>query len=175
MADAPPGWLRHLFAVLILPFNAAVTIPALLAFTVRDLHWGWGQAGVFYYLPFALAAPAALGGLLLMAVTIRQFARVGRGTLAPWDPTRALVVTEPYARVRNPMLAGVNLILAAESIALGSPALAAWTALFVVLNTLYFVFSEEPGLEKRFGAEYVVYRQNVPRWIPRLRPWRPDA
>lgn len=81
-----------------------------------------------------------------------------------------------YAHVRNPMLAGVNGILAAESLALGSPALGAWTALFLVLNTLYFIFSEEPGLERRFGGAYVEYRRHVPRWLPRLRPWRgPDS
>jgi protein-S-isoprenylcysteine O-methyltransferase Ste14 len=44
---------------------------------------------------------------------------------------------------------------------------------FFVLNTVYFIFSEEPGLERRFGSEYNEYKKNVPRWIPRLKPWRP--
>jgi protein-S-isoprenylcysteine O-methyltransferase Ste14 len=33
---------------------------------------------------------------------------------------------------------------------------------------------EEPGLEKRFGSEYIDYKKNVPRWIPRLKPFIPD-
>lgn len=30
----------------------------------------------------------------------------------------------------------------------------------------------EPTLQGTFGAEYDAYRANVPRWVPRLTPWR---
>jgi protein-S-isoprenylcysteine O-methyltransferase Ste14 len=43
--------------------------------------------------------------------------------------------------------------------------------LFFAINHVYFILSEEPGLEKRFGQEYLEYKKNVPRWIPRLKPW----
>jgi len=36
-----------------------------------------------------------------------------------------------------------------------------------------FICLEEPGLEKRFGAEYVEYKKHVPPWIPRIKAWRP--
>lgn len=49
-----------------------------------------------------------------------------------------------------------------------------WFICIVVVNTIYFKLSEEPGLVKRFGTEYKQYRQNVPMWIPRLKPWRKD-
>jgi protein-S-isoprenylcysteine O-methyltransferase Ste14 len=49
----------------------------------------------------------------------------------------------------------------------------AWAILVFIINTVYFIFSEEPGLQKRFGEEYVEYKKNVPRWIPRLKPWKP--
>jgi protein-S-isoprenylcysteine O-methyltransferase Ste14 len=31
---------------------------------------------------------------------------------------------------------------------------------------------EEPVLAARFGDDYERYRQAVPGWLPRLRPWR---
>jgi protein-S-isoprenylcysteine O-methyltransferase Ste14 len=44
-----------------------------------------------------------------------------------------------------------------------------WAA-FHAFVTLY----EEPVLRRTFGAGYDTYRANVPRWLPRLRPWPPD-
>jgi protein-S-isoprenylcysteine O-methyltransferase Ste14 len=64
-------------------------------------------------------------------------------------------------------------ILAGEAILLGSAAIAIWAATFFAINAVYFPLSEEPGLRRRFGAEYDEYRKNVPRWIPRTRPWEP--
>ena len=47
---------------------------------------------------------------------------------------------------------------------------------FFVVNHAYFIVSEEPGLEKRFGDDYRRYKQHVPRWLPRRTPWTdPEA
>lgn len=113
------------------------------------------------------------GGLALFIACVRMFSRIGRGTIMPWDPTRKLITGSLYGYVRNPMILSVCLIVAGEALLFGSWWLAALTAFFFVMNTVYFIFSEEPGLEKRFGAEYVEYKQNVPRWLPRQHPWRP--
>ncbi len=69
------------------------------------------------------------------------------------------------------MLSSVNVMLAAESLLFGSWYLAAWMVVFVLLNTTYFIRSEEPVLERRFGESYRRYKANVPRWIPKWRPW----
>jgi protein-S-isoprenylcysteine O-methyltransferase Ste14 len=95
------------------------------------------------------------------------FARVGRGTLAPWDPTRQLVAVGPYRYVRNPMISSVAAVLAGQVLLTGSRVLALWLLVFVLFNYAYFVFVEEPGLERRFGDPYRHYRARVPRWIPR--------
>ena len=50
--------------------------------------------------------------------------------------------------------------------------LAAWLAVFFTANAIYFPLSEEPGLARRFGEDYTRYKANVPRWLPRLKPWR---
>lgn len=108
-------------------------------------------------------------GLSLFVWCVTLFARIGKGTLAPWDPTRALVALGPYRFVRNPMITGVALMLVGESTFFRSWRLAAWTALFVVLNHVYFLAVEEPGLRSRFGEQYRRYAAAVPRWLPRLR------
>ena len=69
------------------------------------------------------------------------------------------------------MLSAVNVMLAAEALLLGSWYIAGWMAVFVVLNTVYFIRREEPALAQRFGESYRLYKANVPRWIPRWRPW----
>jgi protein-S-isoprenylcysteine O-methyltransferase Ste14 len=115
---------------------------------------------------------AALG-LTLAASTVRLFSTRGRGTPAPWDPPRKLVVQGPYRHVRNPMISAVLAMLAAEALLLQALPLAAWMAFFFAANAVYFPLVEEQGLERRFGDDYRVYKANVPRWIPRLTPWTP--
>jgi protein-S-isoprenylcysteine O-methyltransferase Ste14 len=121
-----------------------------------------------------VAGAASIGpGLVLVCWTIALFASTGNGTLAPWDPTTRLVVRGPYRHVRNPMISGVAAILVGEAAVLGSPWLLLWFAVFVAINAVYFPLIEEPGLERRFGDEYIAYKRDVPRWIPRARPSRP--
>jgi protein-S-isoprenylcysteine O-methyltransferase Ste14 len=116
-----------------------------------------------------------LVGFGLFVWCVGLFVRVGRGTLAPWDPTRRLVVVGPYRYMRNPMITGVATMLAAQALAAGSRVVAGWFALFVLFNHLYFMLVEEPGLVRRFGASYEEYRGEVPRWLPRTTPWRPSS
>ena len=134
---------------------------------------GWG-------LPAGLAVLAVLVGALLVGIgvllfvqTVSLFDRVGEGTLAPWDPTSKLVVRGPYRHVRNPMISGVFFVLLGEAAVLGSPALLIWTAAFLAVNAVYMPLFEEPGLKRRFGEDYEIYAANVPRWLPRIRPWDP--
>lgn len=116
-----------------------------------------------------------LAGLLLLVNTIRLFHAVGQGTLAPWDPPRRLVTRGVYRYVRNPMISGVLFLLLGEAICAGSRAIFEWFLIVLVINTIYFKLSEEPGLVRRFGQEYITYRQHVPMWIPRVKPWNPDG
>jgi len=113
-------------------------------------------------------------GLYVMEMTISSFIRTGKGTLAPWSPTRNLVITGMYRYVRNPMILGVLTVLAGEAIVLMSRNILFWAIIFFLINNLWFLLFEEPDLEKRFGEEYKEYKRNVPRWIPRTRPYTPD-
>ncbi len=110
-------------------------------------------------------------GLYIMARTVAGFFQIGRGTLAPWDPPRKLLIVGMYAYVRNPMILGVIIIVVGEALAASSLPIFGFAVFAFLLNTIYFILSEEPGLEKRFGDDYREYKKNVPRWIPRRTPW----
>jgi protein-S-isoprenylcysteine O-methyltransferase Ste14 len=166
---------RQLRAIGPLPAVATLLVPAL-ALWVGDGPWvGFGLSLPLALLPAVAGAALIAQGLALMARTISLFARVGKGTLAPWDPTRRLVVLGPYRHVRNPMISGVMSILLGEGVLLGSPLILGWFAIFVALNAIFIPLVEEPDLARRFGDEYLEYKRNVPRWIPRPRAWNPDV
>jgi len=151
-----------------------VLVPAaLLIGTGANPGWGWG--GVAAALPFLLGLALIAAGFALWLWTVRLFARIGEGTLAPWDPTRRLVVRGPYRHARNPMIAAVLAVLAGEAALFGSVPLAIWCAAFFALNHVGFLIYEEPGLERRFGDEYRAYKRSVPRWLPRRSAWSPGG
>ena len=155
----------------ILPVTVLFVVPLTILWAMGGFSLGWR-----FILPWDLVL-VAIGvvlmgyGLYLLTITIQLFVYIGKGTLAPWAPTRKLVVIGPYRYVRNPMISGVLITLLGETIVFGSAGLLIWFACFFALNYAYFMLSEEPGLEKRFGEEYSRYKKNVPRWIPRLTPW----
>ncbi len=155
--------LKHL-ASLILPVTVLIIVPALIE----------PRPAVASGLQLAGGILLLLIGLFLMALTIGSFATRGRGTLAPWSPPQHLVVHGLYAYVRNPMILGVIVVLLGEALTLNSWPIFTWSVLAFLINTVYFIFSEEPGLEKRFGEEYREYKRHVPRWLPRRSPWRPE-
>jgi len=111
-------------------------------------------------------------GIVLIALTIRMFILIGNGTIMSWDPTKKLIVVSLYAYVRNPMILSIIIILFGESIIFVSYGIIKLAILVFILSEVYLIFAEEPGLEKRFGKEYIEYKRNVPRWIPRFKPWK---
>jgi protein-S-isoprenylcysteine O-methyltransferase Ste14 len=120
---------------------------------------------------YAGAILIALGVIGLLDSFIR-FAVQGLGTPAPVFPTRHLVVTGLYRHVRNPIyLAGVSTILG-QGLALGNVMLLEYGGLVWLLAHLFVLAYEEPTLRASFGDEYRVFCAEVPRWIPRLTPWR---
>lgn len=164
--------LRHLLSILLLPFFVAVLVPRWL---LRAFPTGYSYSGVsatVIWLSRSVGAVLILVGFLLFLWCVILFARVGRGTLASWDPTRKMVAIGPYQFVRNPMISGVVLVLIGQALFWGSWAVALWACIFVVINHMYFVLSEERGLEKRFGEDYRVYKSNVPRWLPRFTSYK---
>ncbi len=163
--------MRHVGAILALPFMAAVVIPGYILNASRWINIGWSFGSPLFLMPAIGGAFLISIGLVLLYKTISLFAAIGQGTLAPWDPTQKLVVRGVYRYVRNPMISPVLSILLGETIIFGSVALFYWFIIFWLVNIIYIPLSEEPGLEERFGNDYREYKKHVPRWIPRTSPW----
>lgn len=154
---------RHIKA-LSLPVASVVVVPSLLvrffpqtAFDMLLRHplIGRGTAILLFGC-----------GFVFFVVTLRTFISVGKGTLAPWDPTHHLVTQGVYRRTRNPMISSVLFMILAEALWTNRVSLFGWTVLFAVANSIYFKVWEEPNLVRRFGTDYEAYRRRVPMWIP---------
>jgi protein-S-isoprenylcysteine O-methyltransferase Ste14 len=99
---------------------------------------------------------------------IFTLALIGKGTPAPFDPPRRLVIRGPYGFVRNPMYIGAGLALAGAAFFYESWPLLGYTGLFF-LGMQLFVLYEEPTLRQTFGEPYETYCRRVGRWFPRFR------
>ena len=135
-------------------------------------HWHI-QAPLFGFPPlrFAGGALIALGVIGLLDSFVR-FAVQGVGTPAPVFPTRHLVVSGLYRYVRNPMYVAVVSAIFGQGLLLENAMLLEYGGLVWLLFHLFVLLYEEPTLRASFGAEYKVFSTEVPRWIPRLTPWR---
>jgi len=106
-------------------------------------------------------------GAALAIWCIVTFVVIGRGTPAPFDSPRRLVVAGPYRLVRNPMYIGAALVLAGAALFYESWALLGYCAAFALTTHLFVVGYEEPALRASFGADYLGYCERVGRWWPR--------
>ncbi len=115
----------------------------------------------------ALGAPALLDSFARFALELE-----GLGTPAPIFPTRHLVITGLYRYARNPMYVGVVSVIAGQGLLLGNARVLGYGALVWLAFHLFVIGYEEPTLRRTFGAEYERFCANIPRWVPRWRPWR---
>jgi protein-S-isoprenylcysteine O-methyltransferase Ste14 len=122
----------------------------------------------------AIGMVSIVAGVCGLVDSFARFALQGLGTPAPIAPTRHLLVTGLYRYVRNPMYLAVVAIILGQAILLGDWRLIIYGALFWAVFYLFVVSYEEPTLRQTFGAEYEAFRANVPRWIPRVTPWRAE-
>jgi protein-S-isoprenylcysteine O-methyltransferase Ste14 len=122
----------------------------------------------------ALGAALVVGGSAVLLDSFARFALRGLGTPAPVLPTRHLVVGGPYRHVRNPMYVAVVSAVLGQALLLGDRRVLAYAAALWLVFHLFVLGYEEPTLRRAYGAAYLRFCENVPRWVPRLRPWRGD-
>lgn len=153
-----------------------VVAPGTVVGVIPWLLTGWRVGDPLpYWMPLRV-----VGGLLLVAgvaVAAQAFVRFvieGLGTPMPIAAPQRLVVGGMYRYVRNPMYVTLLVAIAGEALLLGRLSLLLYAAVVAVVTNVFVRFYEEPALRRQFGEEYEAYRQAVPGWWPRLRPWRPD-
>jgi protein-S-isoprenylcysteine O-methyltransferase Ste14 len=152
--------LKSIIFFILAPGMVAGVIPLALFRTGSQT-----QTGLLSYLAF----PLWLSGVAILIWCFWDFIVKGRGTPAPIDPPKDLVVSGLYNYVRNPMYVGVLLVIIGHFLWFGFWNLLIYAAVvFIAFNT-FVTFYEEPNLKQRFGATYEDYLQRVPRWIPKLK------
>ena len=154
-------FLRTLIFTIVVPGFWTIAMPYWLL--PRGARPEWGVLGAVGWLLFAA------GVQLYIACAFWGFALRGRGTPAPIDPPKKLVVEGPYRVVRNPMYWGVASIVLGEAIIFHSLALVELAAALFAGANLFVLLYEEPVLRRKFGAEYENYCRRVPRWLPRFK------
>ncbi|MBI2685658.1 MAG: isoprenylcysteine carboxylmethyltransferase family protein [Acidobacteria bacterium] len=137
----------------------------------------WRLDAPFFGTPLVRVAGGMLLtlGILGLLDSFVRFALQGIGTPAPVFPTRHLVVTGLYRYVRNPMYVAVVSAILGQGLVFGNAALLRYGGLVWILFHLFVLVYEEPALRASFGDEYNTFCAHVPRWIPRLTPWKSCA
>ena len=153
--------LRALFFLVVMPGTVVGYVPYRMA----------RHARVELSIGSVIASILTLAGVAILLLCVWEFFASGRGTLAPVDPPRRLVVRGLYRYTRNPMYNGVILALLGEAWLFRSERILIYAVAVLVAFHLFVVFYEEPALASRFGDEYRVYRAAVPRWGVTLHPY----
>jgi protein-S-isoprenylcysteine O-methyltransferase Ste14 len=151
--------LKNLLYTLVLPATFAIYLPLLIVEEGTPASLG----SIIASMPFFVVG----GGVFTWCVW--EFATVGRGTPAPVDAPKRLVVEGLYRYHRNPLYAGLFLVMLGWVILFLSKRLAVYVALAFVGFHLFVVLYEEPGLRLKFGNEYAAYCHQTGRWVPRWR------
>jgi protein-S-isoprenylcysteine O-methyltransferase Ste14 len=152
-----------------------VVAPGTVCGLVPWMITGWHRPGDPSALLDGIGAARVLGGAAVLLQAFIAFAWQGRGTPAPAAPTEQLVVSGAYRYVRNPMYVAVVALVLGQVLLFTSGALFAYLALVFLVTDAFVRGYEEPTLRDAYGPAYDEFREAVPRWLPRLTPWRGDT
>jgi len=161
-------------------FYAPIPLLIVPLILLRIGKWIDRRAGLKGILPkplnYILAVLAAITSSFFLLWSWYCMVRIGKGhpfsqpdlNMQP-SPSK-LVTTGPFALCRNPQsFAGLMGFL---SMALFSNSVGLLFAVFPAAAGCWHMlvrYSEEPGLERKFGEEYSDYAAEVPRYIPLIR------
>ena len=116
------------------------------------------------------AVPLLVGAGILLASVI-SFYRKGKGTLAPWDPPKVLVVSDLYRFNRNPMYLGIVILLLGWAVLDGNLWNYAYALCIFLVFHIRVISYEEKEMRRLFPDDWSRYCRHVPRWGIRLSPY----
>ena len=147
--------VKNLLFTILVPGTVAVMVP-LYALPSKPVNpSAWSMLGI----------PALGIGLATYTWCIWDFASFGKGTPAPLDPPRHLVVRGLYRYTRNPMYLGVLCVIFGWALLFQSAVHGIYGACVAVCFHLFVVLYEERVLRQQFGAGYEHYCSQVSRWM----------
>jgi protein-S-isoprenylcysteine O-methyltransferase Ste14 len=152
--------IKTLLWSIFVPSTAAIVVPYLLMHSRFDFF----RTDLSYFR--WLGSIPILVGVILYIWSAWYFTFVGKGTPAPFDPPKELVIKGPYQYSRNPIYVFVALALIGEAVFFGAAILVLYVAVILTFLHLWVVLYEERSLKRRFGEPYERYCHRVSRWIP---------
>ncbi|NPV55783.1 MAG: isoprenylcysteine carboxylmethyltransferase family protein [Anaerolineae bacterium] len=177
MIERVVGWskvkntaARRTLALVVGALLFVVGMPLLIVFGARTLD-GWlglpRLAGDFWQA--VVGAALFVPGLVFALWSVWTQHAHANGTPLPMVPTGRLLASGPFRLCRNPMTLGTVLVYLGMAVWLGSLSALLLVTTFGLLLVVYLKFIEEKELAARFGEPYLVYKQETPFIIPRLR------
>lgn len=112
-----------------------------------------------------------IGGLLVLGAMLGLGFRAVRTMRAtgqnenPWKPSPSLIESGPYRFTRNPMYLQMVIVCIGSALLLRNPWILLLTPLAAWVLERFAIRPEEEYLERKFGAEYLAYKERVRRWI----------
>lgn len=149
--------------------GAAVKFPPLLIFLFLLVI----AYGLQYFWPISIIGSSGLryigGGVVMLGIGIvilaAQSFKRAETNIEPWKPTTKIISTGIYTYSRNPIYTGFCLVLIGIGIFLNS----LWILISFIPSAIlvYYVAikKEEIYLERKFGEEYISYKNKVRRWL----------
>ena len=154
------------------PDNAGVIAPPPLIFAIILI----AGIGLHRKLPIraALSLPrnmrlvlaGSLIGAALATITSAVLVMIRAHTNPdPHQPTTAIVVDGPYRFTRNPIYLGFTLCYSGLIILFNALAALLLLPIALIIMQRGVIEREESYLERKFGEQYLSYKQRVRRWL----------
>lgn len=159
----PMLWLRGLIFTLLAPGVRGFVLPPAIDPSARRLGGFWNVGWV------PIAAGTLIYGLCLVRFLLRGgtpaifFSRRLRSFIG--EEPEVLVSSGAYRFSRNPMYAGVLMVVSGQALLRASFALVCYACALFVFFHLIVVLAEEPHLRAARGQSYEAYCRAVPRWL----------
>lgn len=146
---------KSILSTIILPAILILAAPYFLVGGRLDFLTSMSESWVrmLAVVPFAVGVVLALFGAWAVLIS-------GTGKATP---------AGPYRFVRNPIMLGVLLAVAAQYLLYDWPAIIAYLGVLFVASDCLIRTVAEPRLLDRHGPVYETYLETVPRWLPRRR------
>lgn len=152
-------FIKNLAFTILVPGTVAILLPILL-------HKGT----LLHFQPMSVPGVVLMiFGAVIYFWCLWEFAHVGRGTPAPFDAPKRLVILGPYRYTRNPMYVAALSAILGWTFHLADPMLLVYWLVVAICFHLFVVLYEEPHLLSLFGTKYSEYCSQVNRWLPMIR------
>ena len=152
--------IKTIIFIIVLPGAVMVYVPYYLLSANFELFFP--DINAFRFIGII---PISIGAAIVLWC-LWDFISSGKGTPAPIDPPKILVLKGLYRLTRNPMYVGVLFVLFGEILLFESTALIIYAFFVWLLFNSFVILYEEPTLKNKFGRSYEQYVDSVPRWLP---------